>query len=424
MAELWIRYKDEYGEERRVAVDKDSFVIGRQPDCDLAIADSRLSRRHLTITRGDEGFSAEDAGSSNGTDYNGEPMFEAIDIRDGDRADLGGGLEIEFELRKTAEPEPPAAGEPSGETPSPPEAAASARGVPKSARAAGNGGFSAGWLLLAPVLGLILLVSVVGIVLIFGGRATADADDDNRFIYSSNNRRDDSDDGPTPSGTTTASTPSNSSSNADTSASPSPTPADLSETAKVERSAAVFLRSIAQNDPTAFLTSEQAKRVSAKIKQYGGSSAVAENINSARRSAAQLRSLAAAKNLKPQLIATAALAKLGTQRGDVLATATSMADVLDRLGTQIGSERADDAILMIAAYGQGQAGDFLRMRNMLQDLATKSPESSRAIRTIWFLEKQGKITPAEFEFALRFLAIGTITQNPKDFGVNAEALTL
>jgi hypothetical protein len=64
------------------------------------------------------------------------------------------------------------------------------------------------------------------------------------------------------------------------------------------------------------------------------------------------------------------------------------------------------------------------MRNMLQDLATKSPESSRAIRTIWFLEKQGKITPAEFEFALRFLAIGTITQNPKDFGVNAEALAL
>ncbi len=31
---------------------------------------------------------------------------------------------------------------------------------------------------------------------------------------------------------------------------------------------------------------------------------------------------------------------------------------------------------------------------------------------------------AEFDRALSFLAIGTIAQNPKDFGVNAEALKL
>lgn len=138
----------------------------------------------------------------------------------------------------------------------------------------------------------------------------------------------------------------------------------------------------------------------------------------------EIRNLATAKNIKPQLLAGAALAKLGGTRGDVVQTARSMADTLEKLNTQIGSELADDAVLLVAAYDQGESGDFMKLRNMLQDLATKSPESSRAIRSIWFLHKNGKITDAEFDMALRFLAIGTISQNPSDFGVNAEALTL
>jgi hypothetical protein len=172
------------------------------------------------------------------------------------------------------------------------------------------------------------------------------------------------------------------------------------------------------------VTGEQAKLVEAKVKQFSGSSVLADNIKSAKRGASEVRNLAASKNIKPQLLACAALAKLGATRGDVVQTARAMADTLDRLNTQIGSELADDAVLLIAAYDQGEAGDFMRMRNMLQDLATKSPESSRAIRSIWFLHKNGKITDGEFDMALRFLAIGTISQNPADFGVNAEALVL
>ena len=78
----------------------------------------------------------------------------------------------------------------------------------------------------------------------------------------------------------------------------------------------------------------------------------------------------------------------------------------------------------MAAYDQGVAGDTMKLRNMLQDLATKSNDTARTIRTIWFLQKEGKITPAQFEFALHFLAAGTIAQNPKEFGVNAEALDI
>jgi hypothetical protein len=101
-----------------------------------------------------------------------------------------------------------------------------------------------------------------------------------------------------------------------------------------------------------------------------------------------------------------------------------MADVLDKLHTQIGDELSDDCLLMIAAFDQGQRGDFMGLRNMLQDLATKFPESSRSIRSVWFLQKQGKISGPEFDFAIQFIAIGTISQNPKDFGLSAEPLVL
>ncbi len=63
------------------------------------------------------------------------------------------------------------------------------------------------------------------------------------------------------------------------------------------------------------------------------------------------------------------------------------------------------------------------MRDKLASLANQNQTiSSRQVRTIWFLRDKGELTDQEFELALRFLAIGTITQNPKAFNVNAEAL--
>jgi hypothetical protein len=220
--------------------------------------------------------------------------------------------------------------------------------------------------------------------------------------------------------------PSNQTSSPNTSSTPDipplPSPSNTGAAGKSEVDGAAFLRLIALNDPKAFLTGEQAKLVNDKIKQIN-SSALADNINAARKSSADIKSLAAQKSLKPQFLAAAAITKLGSSRGDVLQTARSMAETFEKLRTPVGNEFASDALLMIAAYDQGAGGDFLKMRNMLQDIATKYPESSRAIRSIWFLHQNNKITDAEYDFALSFLAVGTVMQNPKDFGVNTEALT-
>ena len=107
MTELWLTYTDADGSRRRVAVERDEFVVGRHSECDLAISDSRLSRRHARILRSGGRFTIEDLGSSNGTDVNGEPVFDPVDIRSGDVLNFGG-LEASAEIKaiqdQTAQP--------------------------------------------------------------------------------------------------------------------------------------------------------------------------------------------------------------------------------------------------------------------------------------------------------------------------------
>ena len=410
MPELWLNFTDPEGVSRRVQVSGSRFVIGRHPDCDLTIADSRLSRSHAQIEQFAGRWEISDTGSSNGTEVNGSPVFEPMPIYDGSTVSLGG-LQVRVEI---AEPrlEPvqalPAA-LPDSATPK-----SSATRKPASGRSV-----PIGLILAVPVLALILVSLAGGVAyLVFARNSTVGVvvnNDDDGPVADDDPPSNDKDPEKTPTPTTTVS-------NSGPSTLPTATPANLSETAKVEINGASFLRKIAQNDPKIFLTTDQAKRVSTKIKQVSGSSAIADNLKSAKQNAAQLKTLASENNLQPQFLAVAAVTKLGTSRGDVVATAKTMAPIFGKLNIQIGSELADDCLLMMAAYEQGAAGDTMKLRNMLQNLANEVSESSRTIRTIWFLEKRQKITAAEFDRALTFLAIGTIAQNPKDFGVNVDVL--
>ncbi|MGQ0540699.1 MAG: FHA domain-containing protein [Blastocatellia bacterium] len=420
MIQLWLKFKDEKNEEVRKLVEGEKFIVGRHSASNLSIPDSRLSREHAKIERFGDFFVISDLGSSNGTKLNGKDLSDPVAIKDGDILSLGG---VEVTVIAESDEPPLDAAEPSSDTPESNQntSAASASSAPAEA---GNKNLRIGLLLTIPILGIFILIFAGGLIYMLSGNSKRDvvqtSDDP---IISEDEPEDDDTPAKTP-----ATTPGTSSTNPITiqpqTDSGPVLPQPPSETAKIEQNGAVFLRRIAQNDPKAFLTTDQAQRVNTRVKQLGGSSALADNINSARKNADRIKSLAAAKNLKPQFLAVAAISKLGNNRGDIVQTATAMSEVLDKLGTQIGNEFAEDSLLMIAAYDQGVAGDTMKMRNMLQDLSNKFPESTRAIRTIWFLQKNGKITQAEFDQALNFLAVGTITQNPKEFGVNAEALVL
>lgn len=452
MQHLWLKFDD-----RKVSVSGDNFVVGRHSECDLSVTDGRLSREHLKIERFGDVFVASDLGSSNGTTVNTTKLNKPTTLRNGDRLSLGG-LEMRVEIDSGAKgnhdsfddfndqeadapnkkdvqfEEKPAEIHAPSKSPSKPP--------PGLAAPTNAGSIPKALFIIAPICALIVVVMVVGALVLFGKKNAEIGKNEGNFIYThdQNDSPDDVDNdnsggkkSPTPNPTATGEKLSGGNSNENSNGGNSisadntnsaPTPKNQPDTTKIETGSAAFLRKISQNDPKAFLTSEQAQAISGKIKQFANSSELADNIKSARSNAAAIQSLANTKNLKPQFIAVAALAKLGNSRGNVLQTTQAMADVLDKLSIQLGTELADDSLLTVAVYDQGAAGDFMKTRNMLQTLSNQYSESSRTIRTIWFLHKKGKISDAEYDFALKFLAIGAITQNPKDFNVNAEELKL
>ncbi|MDH3529961.1 MAG: hypothetical protein OEQ28_10380, partial [Acidobacteriota bacterium] len=194
---------------------------------------------------------------------------------------------------------------------------------------------------------------------------------------------------------------------------------------KMEALVYSFMRKIAKNDKRPYLTTGRFNEVIGRANRYRGSAALAANIRSASANSARIGKLASDNNLQPQFLAAAAIAGLGNSSGNVAAKAEEMVGTLDRLTIVLGNELADDALLVIAAYDEGKAGNNLKMRDRLAGLAKKNPTaSSREIRTIWFLQEKGEISASQYDFALNFLAVGTITQNPAEFGVKSGALKL
>lgn len=421
MTELWLKFKDEKGEDRRVLVEGKKFVIGRHSENNLSIPNGKLSRQHVKIETFAEVFVVSDCGSSNGTTLNGADLREPVALNDGDKLNLGGGLEIEAEIisdrPKATQPDADDDDDDSDDNSS-----GSSGGQSSSASASSSGSsIPTGVFIAAPLLVIVFLLCGGGAILFFGGNGGRDnrSNNDIGSYYPTPDE--------TPERTPQSPSPKSSSTVGGGTTLPSPdetnTPEVSDEKKKVEQNAAAFLQRIALNDPSAFLKTAQIDLVNSKISQFKSSSNLAENLKAVKGNASQFQTLAQSKGLKPQFLATAALAEIGNNRGNPLEVAQRMLPVFSELRISLANNLADDNLMMIAAYDQGKAGKFKDLRNILEALAKKNPSvSPREIRTIWFLKQQGKITDAEFEFALRFLAIGTITQNPKDFNVNAEAV--
>lgn len=74
----------------RIPVGDDPLTIGRLPECDIVLADSKVSRRHAEIRRdGASVVSVVDLNSTNGTLVNGAGVRERV-LTDGDEITVGG----------------------------------------------------------------------------------------------------------------------------------------------------------------------------------------------------------------------------------------------------------------------------------------------------------------------------------------------
>ena len=411
------------------------FEIGRHSENDLTFTNSAVSRQHLKIELFSHIYTVTDVGSTLGTTLNGEKLDEPKVLKNGDVLKLGDSLKIEIVLDEDEENVEDKE-EVSGDVA--PKASVSTA----SASTSNDSGIPNSFFYLAPIFGLIVLLGVGGLFYFSGSMKTNKSDEpknNDDFVYTTDRRKtpdgdfdvkksgsdDTTTQTPTPETNTENNLPEETSTPEDTNPTDTSTPPNNSDDlSKIELGSAIFLRKIAQSDPKAFLTGGQQQIVKSRIDQIKNSAALAANIKSAKANAARITEIANQKNVKPQFLAVAAIAKLGNNRGDVAAAAQNMAGILDEMSRNVGTERADDALLTIASYDQGAAGRTLEMRNMLQGLQAKFPGSSRRLRTIWFLKDKSLISDAEFQSAINFLAVGTISQNPKDFGVSADELSL
>jgi len=436
MTELWLKFKDATGDGKRMLVEREKFVVGRHSENDLSIVDGRLSRQHIKIERFADVFIVSDCNSSNGTTLNDAALDEPVALKNEDKLNLGGGLKIEVEIVSDDPNANNLSAQERGNGDSAKNEADELNGASSGQTAAADSGgnsISTFVLLLVPVLGIFVLLVAGGLFLAFSGRTENETvKSEGGFIYSSTREskvkeNDSTEQTPTPRlSEKTASTPgTNGAPTTQTELEPTtPVNKTSGDVEKTVQNSASFLRKIALNDPKSFLTDKQAEAVSAKINGLKNSAALAENLKSVKKNASQFSSLASTQNLKPQFLATAALAKIGSQRGDALAVAQQMLPILGELKITLDNKLADDNLLIIAGYERGAAGNPRALQSVLEALSKQTQNTSpREIRTIWFLKQQNKITDAEYNFALQFLAIGTIAQNPKDFGIAADALT-
>jgi hypothetical protein len=66
------------------------FTIGREPACDMTLADDTVSRWHATLERSAGGWMLADLGSTNGTRLNGWRVNQPTWVRPGDMVSFGG----------------------------------------------------------------------------------------------------------------------------------------------------------------------------------------------------------------------------------------------------------------------------------------------------------------------------------------------
>jgi hypothetical protein len=80
----------------RIHIEVTPVVIGRMPECTVALSDPNVSRRHAEVLRVNEAFVVRDLGSTNGTKVNGAPVREQY-LQSGDNITVGS-TTIVFEM--------------------------------------------------------------------------------------------------------------------------------------------------------------------------------------------------------------------------------------------------------------------------------------------------------------------------------------
>ncbi|PJF29878.1 MAG: hypothetical protein CUN52_06105 [Phototrophicales bacterium] len=85
-------------------LNKDSITLGRDITNDITINDPEVSRHHLRLTRGADGYTIEDLGSTNGTFINGQRLTGSRPLNRGDMIGLGETVTLTYDVMRPQQP--------------------------------------------------------------------------------------------------------------------------------------------------------------------------------------------------------------------------------------------------------------------------------------------------------------------------------
>lgn len=89
-------YLKPLGKGRPVLLDKPILFVGRHPECDIVLLNSRkVSRKHCCLAQINNGYQVRDLGSTNGITINGKRVEKGAKIKIGDEVIFG---DVEFQL--------------------------------------------------------------------------------------------------------------------------------------------------------------------------------------------------------------------------------------------------------------------------------------------------------------------------------------
>jgi hypothetical protein len=439
-----LTFEDEKGRRRTVAVDKTRFRVGRGEENDLRLGIAGLSRRHALLELLGDRLYLSDNGSSNGTTINGQRVEDAVEVCDGDVIVLGDVCMLRVSNvgakgADAAHEEPDA---PATEAPNVPPPAAPA---PPAAKPSPFGPH----VIVGGLVGLLLLAGVVLLALYLGGAGQSASADDSPLAVEEETGNSNSevkagaksDDvgvaaakaAATPVQTTVTTQPS-----VNTQPSVTTQSTDIasvrSKTGGVggepERDAVRRVMARISNDDSPYISDAGARDVARKVKEYGGSSALAGRLRALVRGCSEVTALARANNLRPSLLAYAALAEAEAEGVDPVEAARRMAPKLLTLRATFGTETANSALLLVAAYpypfdpaeGERQHRPHPLAARLVK-LGGEHPEVAASVaRSVWFLREQNGVSTEAYELVVRLLAVGVIAQRPGEYGVEAPPL--
>jgi pSer/pThr/pTyr-binding forkhead associated (FHA) protein len=388
---------DGRGRSKEIGVDSTRFTIGSGPDNDLAIDDPKLSRRHAVIENFEGVVQISDCGSEDGTFVNGKRVYGGAILRDNDKVSIGSTCKIVVGIDRSREKSPQAA------TQDRVEAGARPLDQPRAAKPY----FSTPVLALATV-AIILIVAVPLVALLNReskkrqGRATYPAERQNE----SEKRQ------PTSQLQPRAEQPPNASGNMASNA---------LTIDQIEKTAVQFMRRISSNGrPYVFppYAVDALGDITKRVEQYSRSPAIAGALNSIKVTGPGIAAASRREGIEPSLVICVVLTQTdGGQEGDdqVAVSRRVMPELLS-LRKTLGTESVDKSLILVAAY---KMGGWTKKSHPLLGTMRRLVKNPLTDRNVWYLRERGGLGDEAYDFVVRFIALGIISENPRKFGIAA-----